>query len=81
MTKSNKQTRKIFQELLQTMDSEQKNLRKNLNKLVKKSAVEAEKLMRIQEENELKKMEQELISDDNQKQKTKKKGFFAKIFS
>jgi len=61
MTKTNQQTQKIFQDFHQTMTDEQEKLKKGLNHLVRKSAIESERLMREREAKELKKMEEELL--------------------
>ncbi len=78
MTKTNQQTQKIFQDFHQTMNDEQAKLKKGLNHLVRKSAIEAEKLMKIREKEELKKIEEDLAKTETPKEeKPKSRGIFS----
>ena len=69
MTKTNQQTQKIFKDFHKTMADEQEKLKKGLNHLVRKSAIESEKLMRNREVGELKKIEIELEKPENKEAK------------
>jgi hypothetical protein len=60
MTKTNKQTQQIFQDFHQSMTDEQEKLKKGLSHLVRKTAIESERLMKNRENIELEKMEKEL---------------------